>query len=126
MVFEDFAKFRGMLLYNMPIIPALYSKFACYVTLCSMLWHAYYASNYAGIIGAGLILGASTVSVSIQTDLQLSVFSSKNDVAIQTEDSAIQYKGKEVSMQTEILETSLEIEEIECDSETDDSSLCRK
>ena len=66
-----------------------------YVTLCSMLWHAYYASNYAGIIGAGLISGASTVSVSIQTDLQLSIFSSKNDVAVQTEDSAIQYKGKE-------------------------------
>ena len=22
--------------------------------LCLMLWHAYYASNYAGIIGAGL------------------------------------------------------------------------
>ena len=32
MAFEGFAKFRGMLLYNMPIMPALCSK------------HAYYAS----------------------------------------------------------------------------------
>ena len=30
---------------SLPIMPAL----------CLMLWHAYYASNYAGIIGAGLM-----------------------------------------------------------------------
>ena len=33
---------------SLPIMPAL----------CLMLWHAYYASNYAGIIGAGLIHGS--------------------------------------------------------------------
>ena len=44
MEFEGFAKFRGMLLYNMLIMPAL----------CLMLWYTYYASNYAGIIGASL------------------------------------------------------------------------
>ena len=32
-----------------PIMPAL----------CSMLWHAYYAKNYAGIIGASLIMKAT-------------------------------------------------------------------
>ena len=26
------------------------------LALCFMLWHAYYAQNYAGIIDAGLVL----------------------------------------------------------------------
>ena len=38
MAFEGFAKFRGMLLYNMPIMPALCSKLAYYasIMLCAL------------------------------------------------------------------------------------------
>ena len=34
-MFEDFTKFRGMLVYNLPIMPALYLKLAYYA--CIML-----------------------------------------------------------------------------------------
>lgn len=39
-MFEDLAKFRGMLLYNMPIIPGLCSKLAYYagVMLDALAW----------------------------------------------------------------------------------------
>ena len=30
------------------------------LALCFMLWHAYYAQNYAGIIDAGLLRGESS------------------------------------------------------------------
>ena len=51
MALEDFS---GMLLYNMPIMPTLCLKLAYYA---SIMLDAYYASNYAGIIGAGLVYG---------------------------------------------------------------------
>ena len=52
---KDLAKFRGMPLYNMPIMPSLCSKLAYYAGIMLIaLACTYYASNYVGIFSAGL------------------------------------------------------------------------
>ena len=47
-VINDLSMLHGGALEILPIMPAL----------CSMLFNAYYAQNYAGIIGASLVSGA--------------------------------------------------------------------
>ena len=70
--------------------------------------------------------GFNKVSVSVQTDLQLSTHPTcLVDAAVQTEDSTISSTRNEASVQTESLEVGNETKEMECDSEPDDSySLC--
>lgn len=45
------------------------------------------------VLFSGKIYGTNTVSVSVQTDLQLSIFSNKIDTAVQTEHFTIHCKG---------------------------------
>ena len=48
---------------SLPIMPAL----------CSMLWHAYYASNYASIIGAGLVESITLFSANCRDNARADV-----------------------------------------------------
>lgn len=66
------------------------------------------------VLSSGKVVGArpaSTVSVSVQTDLQFSILPNNIHIAVQMENFTIHCERK-VSVQTEILETVNEIEEM--------------